>query len=94
MKFKQIVFLLILIVFVAAYATKPTKDEFIAYIQPSLATKGAAPVIDYQDHFLYAEIVATYIYINKPTPGEKDNIATGNQERYIGVFKKFWRLGS
>lgn len=93
MKFKQIVFIIILAALGAAYFTKPTKDQFMAYIQPSFSIKGAAPVIDYQDRFFYADITATYIYLTNPQGNGPTGAATGNQERYIGLFQKFWKTG-
>lgn len=94
MKFRKLVIVFILAAAVVCYFTKPTKQDFIDYIQPTVSRTGVPPVVDYQDKFLYAKVVTTYVNMMNTAIKDGRPVATGSTEEYIGVFKKFWKLGN
>lgn len=91
MKFRRLVFILILAAVLAAYFTKPGKDEFIQFIQPSVNQTHMPPVVEYEDKLLYTKVTATYADINNPVLTDNKAIAPARKETYIGFFKKFWK---
>lgn len=94
MKFRKLFIVFILAVMLLCYFTKPTRQEFIEYIQPSVLRNGMPPVVEYEDKFLYAKITAMYVNAMNPSLQDGRLVAGAGKEEYIGVFKKFWKLDS
>lgn len=92
MKFRKLIIALILATVLFCYFTKPSKQDFIEYIQPTVARTGIPPVVDYHDNFLYTKVEAVYVNALNPTVKEGRTIANANKEEYIGIFKRFWKL--
>lgn len=92
MKFRRLVFALILAVIIFCYFTKPTEEDFKTFIQPSIYTTHIPPSINYQDKILYAKVITTYVDINHPVKVGSRTIAPSYQEEYIGIFKKYWKI--
>lgn len=90
MKFRKLIPLLIFAALFAGYFTKPTKDDFMAYIKPIAETKGTTPVVSFEDKMIYT--TATVFFVNV-TGVAGENAASGAKEEYIGAFKKFWKQG-
>jgi hypothetical protein len=91
MKFRKSVIFFIFIAMVIAYFTKPTKQDFLDYIRPSISETDILPVVDFRDNFLYVTITATYVDTLNSTKQNGRTIAAGFKEAYIGAFKKFWK---
>ena len=92
MKFRKLVIIFILAVVVAAYFTKPTKDDFIKYIQPTVLHTGQPPVVDYQDKFLYANVATTFVDIKDAANNNGRLTAPASKATYIGLFGRFWKV--
>lgn len=92
MKFKRLILVLIFVALAASYFTKPTEDDFKKFIQPTINRTHIPPAIEYQDKFLYAKVIATYVDIQNPTQDGNRQIAPAMQEEYIGWLKNFWQL--
>lgn len=75
------------------YFTKPGKEDFIKYIQPTVTKYHIPPVIEYQDKILYTKVVATFIDAGNTVSVNNRAAAPARREAYIGFFKKFWKLG-
>lgn len=90
MKFRRLIFFLIIAAVLAAYFTKPTKDDFLKQIQPNLSRSAMPPVVEYNDKFLFANVTVTYVSEPSGSP-EGRNIASASKEEYIGAFKRFWK---
>ncbi len=93
MKFRKLVIFFILMMALVCFFTKPTKQEFLDYIQPSVSRTGLSPAVDYQDKFLYVSVTALYVNTLHPIQQNGREVAPAFKEEYIGVFKKFWKLG-
>ncbi len=63
------------------------------YIRPALSGSGIPPVVDYQDKFLYATVDVMYVNALNPTIKDGRPVANASKEEYLGIFKKFWKLG-
>lgn len=93
MKFRKLVIVLILAATLFCYFTKPSKADFMEYIRPALSGSGIPPVVDYQDKFLYATVDVMYVNALNPTIKDGRPVANASKEEYLGIFKKFWKLG-
>jgi hypothetical protein len=91
MKLRKPVTFFILIAMLMAYFTKPTKQQFLDYIQPAVSKTNILPVVEYQDRFLYVTVTATYVDTVNTTRQNGHVVAAGFKEDYIGVFTKFWK---
>lgn len=94
MKFRKLVIVFILAAVVVCYLTKPTKQDFMEYIQPTIARTGIPPAVDYQDNFLYAKVTAIYVNALNPAIQGGRPVANAGKEEYFGVLKKFWKIGN
>ncbi|MBO9619912.1 MAG: hypothetical protein J7539_12860 [Niabella sp.] len=90
MKFRRSIFLFIIGIILIAYFTKPSKERFIAFIQP--ANHQVPPVVDYQDKFLYASVTAIYVDAQNPVTEAGHLVAPARKETYIGLLGKYWKL--
>lgn len=96
MKFRNIVFLVIIIILAIAGITKPTYADFAKFRQTNDAGIGSPPVIEYVNGFVYSVYTVSYFEVkevDKTSGSEKDAIAVPlKKERYLGLFGKFWSL--
>ena len=79
---------------IVCFFTKPTKQDFIAHIQPTISRTGIPPVIDYQDQFLFVKINAIYVNAQNPIVKDGREVASAGKEQYIGIFNRFWKIGN
>ena len=91
MKFRRLVFILILAAILASYFTKPGKEDFIKFMQPAVNQTHIPPVVEYEDKFLYSKVTATYADIHNPVLMDNRTVAPARKEIYIGFFKRFWK---
>lgn len=77
---------------VVCFFTKPSKEEFMNYIQPTIARTGVRPVVDFEDKFLFVKVNAIYVQALNPSLQDGRPVAGGGKEEYIGAFKKFWKV--
>lgn len=94
MKFRRLVIVLIVAAAIVCYFTKPTKEDFVKYIQPTISRTNIPPVVEVDDKFLYSKIIATYVNMNNPVTIEDRLAAPAIKEEYIGVFNRFWRINN
>lgn len=94
MKFRNTIFIFIIAALIGAYVTKPTKEDFVQYIGQSQSLTAPIPVIDFKDRILYAEIEVTYINANLLLNNQGRKTATATKQQYIGIFKRFWKIGA
>ncbi len=94
MKFRRFFLLLLFLIMVVCFFTKPTEQEFMDYIQPSIARTGIAPVVDFEDRFLYVKISAIYIHTAGAAAQSGHPVASAAKEEYFGVFNKFWKINN
>lgn len=94
MKFRRFFLLLLFLIMVICFFTKPTEQDFMTYIQPSIARTGIAPVVDFEDRFLYVKVNAIYIHTAGAAAQNGSPVASAAQEDYLGVFNKFWKINS
>ncbi len=94
MKFRRFFLLLLFLIMVICFFTKPTEQDFMTYIQPSVARTGIAPVVDFEDRFLYVKVNAIYIHTAGTAAQNGSPVASATQEDYFGVFNKFWKINS
>ncbi|MFV0604840.1 MAG: hypothetical protein ACK5NK_03270 [Niabella sp.] len=92
MKFRRLVFGVLITAIIAAYFTKPTKEELAPYIQPTITKVGAPPIIEFEDKFLFVKVTATYVYPNNLTIKNGRTIAHAGKEAYIGIYGKYWKI--
>lgn len=91
MKFRRGILLFIAGVILVAYFTKPSKEGFIKWMQPTVSRTHIPPVVDYQDKFLYAQVTATYVDAVNPVVEDNRVVAPSRKETYIGVFGRYWK---
>lgn len=99
MKFRNLVFLVIVAVLIAAWYTKPDYDDFVDFREQQPSNLTSPPVIDYSDGFLYSHVTVTYFQPKelsvKIDGGAKAAVAVPvSKEKYIGLFGKFWQLSA
>jgi hypothetical protein len=92
MKFRKLVLILIFAGLIVAYFTKPQKDDFVKYIQPTVNRTQIPPAVDLQDKILYTKVKATYIDLQHPSQKGSQLAATAIEENYIGILGRFWKV--
>lgn len=92
MKFRRLVLILIFAALIVGYFTKPTEEDFKKFIQPTISRTNMPPAIEYQDKFLYAKVIATFVDVQNSIQNDNRKIAPAIRKEYIGCFKNFWEL--
>jgi len=96
MKFRTIVFLVIIGALVVAWYTKPTIEDFKKYNAAKNNVAGP-PVIDVKEGFVYATYTVSYFDIKKvkdlKVGGSDASIAVPvSKSTYLGLFGRFWKM--
>ncbi|MFN4315420.1 MAG: hypothetical protein ACK4E0_14060 [Chitinophagaceae bacterium] len=97
MKFRNLVFLIVVAVILTAWFTKPSYDDFMKFREKQANVAGMAPSVDYSDLVLYSQVKVTYYTARevnlKSAGGEKPAVAVPvKTEKYIGLFGRFWSM--
>lgn len=92
MKFRNLVFLFLVIIILLAWFTKPDYDDFVAYHEQQDSNLTSPPVIDYSDAFLFSQVKVTYYQSVDAKDLQKTVAVPAVEEKYIGLFGKFWSL--
>jgi len=91
MKFRRSIFLVIILLVVLAWFTKPGLEDFHKFYEDELRTD-TPPLIDLSDRFLYTSVTVSYFSIARLNPGEEKKAITGRKDEYLGLFGRFWKL--
>lgn len=91
MKFRRLVLLLIFLVLVAAWFTKPGREDFQDYYTGTTRI-GTPPVIEFTDRFIYSSATVSYFTPARIEPGEPLKAVEGKKEEFLGLFGRFWKL--
>ncbi len=97
MKFRNLVFLFIVILILVAWFTKPDYDDFMAFREEQASDLHSPPVVDYSDGFLFSQVKVTHFQplekMAADSTGQQQTLAVPTQvEKYIGVFGRFWSI--
>ncbi|RYY57708.1 MAG: hypothetical protein EOO09_01235 [Chitinophagaceae bacterium] len=91
MKFRRLVLLLIFLVVVAAWYTKPTREEFVQFYTSQASLPGP-PSIEFTDRFVYSSVTVNFYTPARVEPGEPLKAVSAKKEEYLGLFGRFWKL--
>ena len=95
MKRRRILPIIILLIVLAAWLTKPGADDFNEYL---LQVPGieAPPVIEETNGYVYSLFTVTFVEIRQAQDketGKNTSVAvTKSKEKYLGLFGHFWKL--
>lgn len=92
MKFRNLVFLFVVVVILLAWFTKPDQDDFMSYYDQRESNLISPPVIDYTDGVLFSKVKVTYYKAVDAVAEQKQVAVPAMKEEYIGLFGKFWSL--
>lgn len=97
MKFRNIVFLFIILVIAAAAFTKPSGEKFNQYYKEQYPNITSPPVIEYTNSMIYSVYKVTNVdVVALPDTTQADSktvkAVARPVEKYIGLFGRFWRL--
>ena len=90
MKFRRIVPVLLLLLIIAAWFTKPSLPDFNQFYRSEMATNGP-PLIDYSDKFIYSTVDVNFYQPARLEPGSSLKAVSVRKESYLGLFGKFWK---
>jgi hypothetical protein len=97
MKFRNVVFIIIIVVLAIAGFTKPDMAAFEKFRQANEKSITTPPVIEYVNGFVYSIFTVSHYDI---VPATKENgkakdktVAIAHEkDKYLGLFGKFWKL--
>ena len=91
MKFRKLVFLLIFLLIVVAWFTKPGLEAFHNYY--GMEVQGdTPPLIDLDDKFIYTTVTVDFYKATRLDAGESVKAVSIRKEKYLGLFGRFWKL--
>ena len=91
MKFRRLVLLLIFLVVVAAWFTKPDNEDFRQFYT-SQGRMASPPVIEFSDRFIYSSVTVNFYTPAQVETGGTMKAVSVKKEEYLGLFGRFWKL--
>jgi len=92
MKFRNLVFVFLVVVILLAWFTKPDYDDFVSYQDQQVSNLNSPPVIEYSDALLFSQVKVTYYQQVDAKASGTPVAVPAIEEKYIGLFGKFWLL--
>ena len=92
MKFRRLIFVVIIVIVLIAWFTKPNLQDFNDFYLKQRTDKPV--IIDLSDQFLYSTVdVSWYVAAQlDPSAQAAPKAVVAGKEKYLGLFGRFWKL--